>query len=262
MGRELPPEKVKCIYDLYSQGASINQIVKTCHVSSKTVYRYLRGEKEDKEEGKEDVEGGEEVVKKVDVRTEPKVEVPVPQTRTRSETRYVGTGVSEVMKTLGSEYADLLKTVLEKTQWFTEALVNIGWLSTIAAFQYARVDPKDIPKKLSEFQDAGKFVEFVGKYLIAMIQGSADATNVILEKDRELSKWVNASKTLATIVKGLKVQVKDLIRQLEIAQALMTKYGILEEYVNALAQHRIIEALTLTPIQTQEVKEEKAEVRA
>jgi len=253
MGKELPPEKIKCIYDLYSQGASINQIIKTCHVSPGTVYKYLKGG------GKEGKEEDKEVVKKVDVRAEPKVEVSVP--RTRGETRYVGTGVAEVMKVLGGEYADLLKTVLEKTQWFTEALVNIGWLSTIAAFQYARVDPKDIPKKLSEFQDAGKFVEFVGKYLIAMIQGSADATNIILEKDRELSKWVNASKTLAAIVKGLKVQVKDLTRQLEIAQALMTKYGILEEFVNALAQHRIIEALALAPIQTQEVKEEgKVEV--
>jgi transposase len=249
MGKELPPEKIKCIYDLYSQGASINQIIKTCHVSPGTVYRYLK---------RDEVEGGKEVAKRVDVRAEPKVEVPVPQTKTRGETRY-GTGIAEVMKVLGSEYADMLKTVLEKTQWFTEALVNIGWLSTIAAFQYARVDPKDIPKKLSEFQDADKFVEFVGKYLIAMIQGSADATNIILEKDRELSKWVNASKTLAAIVKGLKVQVKDLTRQLEIAQALMTKYGILEEYVNALAQHRIIEALALAPIQTQEVKEEVKE---
>jgi AcrR family transcriptional regulator len=255
MGKELPPEKIKCIYDLYSQGASINQIIKICHVSPGTVYRYLK-----REGGKEgDVEGGQEVGKEVVKKVEPKVEVPVPQTRTRGETRYVGTGVAEVMKVLGSEYADMLKTVLEKTQWFTEALVNIGWLSTIAAFQYARVDPKDIPKKLSEFQDADKFVEFVGKYLIAMIQGSADATNIILEKDRELSKWVNASKTLAAIVKGLKVQVKDLTRQLEIAQALMTKYGILEEFVNALAQHRIIEALALAPIQTQEVKEEVKE---
>jgi AcrR family transcriptional regulator len=252
MGRELPPEKIKCIYELHSRGASINQIAKTCQVSTKTVYRYIRGE-----------EGGEEVVGKDEPKVDvSKVEVPVPPKTRGGEARYVGTGVSEVMKVLGSEYADMLKTVLEKTQWFTEALVNIGWLSTIAAFQYARVDPKDIPKKLSEFQDSEKFIEFVGKYLIAMIQGSADATNIILEKDRELSKWVNASKTLAAIVKGLKVQVKDLTRQLEIAQSLMTKYGILEEFVNALAQHRIIEALALTPIQTQEVKEEKAEVRA
>jgi hypothetical protein len=42
----------------------------------------------------------------------------------------------------------------------------------------------------------------------------------------------------------------------------MTKYGILEEYVNALAQHRIIEALASTPVQEVEEKGVEAKVRS
>jgi hypothetical protein len=155
-------------------------------------------------------------------------------------------GFSEVYRALGQEYADVIRMVMERTGWFTEALVNIGWWSVLAAFQYARIEPKDIPRKIEQYKDAEAFVRDVTNYLTAMIQASSDAVNTITSLQREAERYRNVAKVLAGIVKGLRLQLSDTTRKLEVAQALLSRYDLLEEYASAIAQLAIVESLTNT----------------
>jgi hypothetical protein len=155
-------------------------------------------------------------------------------------------GFREVYRALGQEYADIIRMVMERTGWFTEALVSIGWWSMLAAFQYARIDPKDVPRRVEQYEDAEAFVRDVINYLTAMIQASSDAVNTITNLQREAERYRNVAKVLAGIVNGLRLQLSDTTRKLEVAQALLSRYGLLEEYASAIAQLAIVESLTNT----------------
>jgi hypothetical protein len=163
----------------------------------------------------------------------------------------------EIYRVLGREYAGILETVLDKTNWFNEALVSIGWWSMIAAFQYARIDPKDIPRRVEQYKDAEAFVKDVTSYLTAMIQASSDAVNTITSLRREVERYKNASRVLANIVNALRLQLRDTTRKLEVAQAILSRYGLLEEYANAVAQIAIIESIALTPLKPAEPTDQK-----
>ena len=237
------------------------QTAKQCRASLPTVYKYwdvvddvLKSLDQSSAEEPQPIEEPQIQVQELgSVKTEGEGEK-----KTEKVGRYVGTGISEVMKTLGSEYAELLKTVTEKTRWFNDALVEIGWLSTLYAFQYARIDPKDISKKVDEFKDSDKFVGFVNKYLTAMIQASTDATNTILNLEKELSKYRDALKVAGALIKGYKRYVKELNKYLEAARAVITKYGLTEEYSNMLMQMSVLESLMALPeVSKQEEREEK-----
>jgi hypothetical protein len=155
-------------------------------------------------------------------------------------------GFREVYRALGQEYADIIRMVTERTGWFSEALVNIGWWSVLAAFQYARVEPKDIPRKIERYKDSEAFVKDVTNYLMAMIQASSDAVNTIMNLQREVERYRNVAKVLAGIVKGLRLQLRNTTQRLEVAQALLSRYDLLEEYASAIAQLAIVESLTST----------------
>jgi hypothetical protein len=155
-------------------------------------------------------------------------------------------GFREVYRALGQEYADIIRMVTERTGWFTEALVNIGWWSVLAAFQYVRVEPKDIPRKIEQYKDSEAFVKDVTNYLTAMIQASSDAVNTITSLQREAERYRNVAKVLADIVKGLRLQLRNTTQRLEVAQAILLRYDLLEEYANAIAQLAIVELLTST----------------
>jgi len=155
-------------------------------------------------------------------------------------------GFREVYRALGQEYADIIRMVTERTGWFTEALVNIGWWSVLAAFQYARVEPKDIPRKIEQYKDSEAFVKDVTNYLTAMIQAGSDAVNTITNLQREAERYRNVAKVLAGIVKGLRLQLRNTTQRLEVAQALLLRYDLLEEYANAIAQLAIVESLIST----------------
>jgi archaellum component FlaC len=73
----------------------------------------------------------------------------------------------------------------------------------LAAFQYARVEPKDIPRRIEQYRDSEAFVRDVINYLTAMIQASSDAVNTITNLQREVERYRNVAKVLADIVKGL-----------------------------------------------------------
>jgi hypothetical protein len=155
-------------------------------------------------------------------------------------------GFREVYRALGREYAGIIRMVAEETGWFVEALVNIGWWSVLAAFQYARVGPKDIPRRIEQYRDSEAFVRDVTNYLTAMIQASSDVVNTITNLQREVERYRNVAKVLADIVKGLRLQLRNTTQRLEVAQAILSRYDLLEEYANAIAQLAIVESLTST----------------
>jgi cell division septum initiation protein DivIVA len=131
------------------------------------------------------------------------------------------------------------------------------------AFQFARVEPKDIPKKIEEFEDADKFVDFVNKNLYAMIQASTDAVKAIIERDEKIRKYEDAIKLMAMIIKAQRKAVSELSRKMQIAQAILTRYGLLEEFMFASAQYSVLEALAVTsekpPTSISEAFAQKAE---
>jgi hypothetical protein len=157
-------------------------------------------------------------------------------------------GFREVYRALGQEYAGIIRMVVEGAGWFVEALVNIGWWSVLAAFQYARIEPKDIPRRIEQYKDAKAFVRDVTNYLTAMIQASSDAVNTITNLQREVGRYRGVAKVLAGIVKGLRLQLRNTTQRLEVAQAILLRYDLLEEYANAIAQLAIVELLTSTSV--------------
>ena len=232
-------EDLKCIAECKKVGLSKYATTKKCGLSMHTVIKYWDKVDELLSKSTSTAQASQTVLNK---------------DSGGSSVKYVGTGISEVMRTLGSEYAELLKTVTEKTRWFNDALVEIGWLSTLYAFQYARLSPKEITKKVDEFRDPDKFVEFVNKYLTAMIQASTDATNTILNLEKELSKYRDALKVAGALIKGYKRYVKELNKYLEVARVIITKYGLTEEYSNILMQMSILESITSIPEITQKLE--------
>jgi hypothetical protein len=155
-------------------------------------------------------------------------------------------GFRVVYRALGREYADIIRMVMERIGWFTEALVNIGWWSVLAAFQYSRVEPMGIPRRIEQYRDSEAFVRDVINYLTAMIQASSDVVNTIMNLQREVERYRNVAKVLADIVKGLRLQLRNTTQRLEVAQAILSRYDLLEEYASAIAQLAIVESLTNT----------------
>jgi hypothetical protein len=138
--------------------------------------------------------------------------------------------------------------VAEGTGWFVEVLVNIGWWGVLAAFQYARVEPRGIQSRIEWYRDSEVFVRDVINYLTAMIQASSDAVNTIARLQREVGRYRGVAKVLAGIVKGLRLQLRNTTQRLEVAQAILLRYDLLEEYANAIAQLAIVELLTSTSV--------------
>ena len=253
------PFKLECVRKMLEVTNNKTEIAEKCGISRRLVYNYINFLEKFKEMYKDIPE-----VKKLKEEPEPKEpKEPQPKEEKREERRYVGTGISEVMKVLGREYAEIISTVTERTKWFTEALVKIGWSSTMMAFQFARVEPKDIPRKVGEFEDADKFVDFVNRNLYAMIQASTDAVKAIIERDEKIRKYEDAIKLMAMIIKAQRKAVSELSRKMQIAQAILTRYGLLEEFMFASAQYSVLEALAVTsekpPTSISEAFAQKAE---
>lgn len=99
-----------------------------------------------------------------------------------------GAGVAEVVRRLGREYAEIVTHVTEKVDWFMDAVVNIGFHTIIAAFQFARIDPKEFMRRVEDFKDSDEFVRHVLRYLDAMIQQGAEGAQRLVEAESELEK--------------------------------------------------------------------------
>jgi hypothetical protein len=241
---EEAPDKVKCVAEWMAKGYSTRDIAKICGFASPaTVHYYIKKLR------------GETPRQPKSSRAQPSQAETPPAARGSPE----GGAFRDIYRVLGQEYASILKTVLEKASWFNEALVSVGWWSMIAAFQYARIDPKDIPRRVEQYKDAEAFVRDVTNYLTAMIQASSDAVNTITSLQREAERYKNASRVLAGIVNALRLQLRDTTRKLEVAQALLSRYGLLEEYANAVAQIAIVESIALMPLKPVEPTNHKEE---
>jgi hypothetical protein len=161
-----------------------------------------------------------------------------------------GTGTSEVLRALGEEYAAIIKTVTEKTRWFAEALVEVGWVSTLMAFQFARVEPKDIPLKIAEFTESKEFVKFVVRNLNTLIEANYDAAQAIAERDGMNTRLNNAAKFLAFLVAEWRKKALMLAKELQVAHVLIEKYGLINEYLNLVAQFTLVESALAPQQQT------------
>ena len=162
----------------------------------------------------------------------------------QSRTAPAGRG-DAVQKTLAAEYAELIRQVAEKTRWFNQALVDIGFRSLLAAFQYAKIDPRDVAEKVEEFKDPGEFVEFVMKHIYAMIEASSDSVRAIVERDMTLEKYEKAVRILGAMVKSRDKVIRDLARNLQVANAILTRYGLMDEYITASVQAQLLEQLAI-----------------
>lgn len=171
--------------------------------------------------------------------------------RGRVEGRAAGSaGMSEVLKTLGKEYSEILRVAMRPAHWFTKVLVEIGWRTMIMVLQYVKIDPEELSKKL---EDPKEFVAFVNSHLSVMAEASAECTEAIMKRDRELRVYKDAAKALAAMVPGPLRQVKALAEQNLIAQFILSKYGLLDEYMAALTNHMVYEQLTKPPAKTVEI---------
>jgi predicted mannosyl-3-phosphoglycerate phosphatase (HAD superfamily) len=162
----------------------------------------------------------------------------------RDTKRYAGPGTSEAVRALGKDYAETIEKLSEKRSWFTNVLVDLGFESILMAFQFAKIDPKDIPRKVEEFNDPEEFKRFVRKYLTAMLESSTDATNAILERDKKIKQLENALKVAAALFWGVKRRVEELSQKMNIAETLISRYGLQDEYMQMLVQADIIQVLT------------------
>jgi uncharacterized protein YutE (UPF0331/DUF86 family) len=234
----------ECIETHYAKNPNLSayEIAKLCNCDPSYVYRVLdKITREAKRLAEEISEKGLTPSLKREVREETR--------------RFVGTGISEVLKALGREYAETIEKLSEKRSWFTAVLVDLGFESMLMAFQYAKVDPKDVLRKVEEFDDPDKFKEFVRRHLAAMIEASADAVKAIVERDKRIRQYENALRVLSAISAGLKKTVDDLTLKLNMAEMLISKYNLQEEYVNTLMQANIIHALTRIPLEVPQPRE-------
>jgi hypothetical protein len=168
-------------------------------------------------------------------------------------------GMAQTMRTADQMAADVFRAIAEKVAWWSEALVNIGWLATLAAFQYARIDPKDIPQKVSELASADEFVGFVSSYLFAMIQASGDAVNAIVERDERIRKLENVLKVVAVTYQQMKRNIRELTRRYEIAVGILSRYGLIDEYTDAIMRYSIAETILTAPAEVPAVPEQGGE---
>jgi len=242
MPRPISEDQVRCLEEAKRKGLSRGEASKLCGVGTTTVQRYWS--EMERQQGADQPQPGEP--RPLVRRVEPE------------ERRFTGTGISEVMRTLGREYSEILKVTLEKTAWFNKALVEVGWISTLMAFQYARVDPKDVARKVEEFKDPENFVDFVVRHLQAMLQASADAVKAIIERDERIEFLDRVVQELAERAKSYRRAARNISLslgiQLEAARIVLSRYNLLQEYLTTLAELGVAIPTPSVP-QAQEVSE-------
>jgi len=182
----LSKEKVECVETLLEQGRTYDEIQMICGVSRATIAKISKQLQSRSRES-----GGQST-----------------DTEDRGEKgrRFVGSGISEVLKTLGREYANVIKHVTEKVDWFTDAVMDIGFHTIIAAFQFARIEPKEFMRKVEEFKSAEEFKKHVLKYLDAMLKASSEGVERIVKLEEENRK-------LRTYVEFLAVALEETVEQ-------------------------------------------------
>jgi transposase-like protein len=182
------------------------------------------------------------------------------ETKETREPRVRGSGINEVLRVLGQEYAEVIKHVTEKVDWFTDVVVDIGFYSVIAAFQFARVDPKTVLEKIEGFKDPEEFKKEVLKYLEAMIRAGTEGAETIKRLQDEVNR-LNAllilyKKTLAYVAEQRDQLISTLnkvIGYLRTALSIMNQQQIRRFYESTMLTEIIMSLPQMQ--QTQERKE-------
>jgi len=201
---------------LESPGITRGEVAKRLSVSEDTVNRHLSN---------------------VVARLRPPSSLKADKEAESEEARAVGP-TREVTRALDREYARMLQRLTEKTGWFIDAMSEIGWYSTMLAFQYAKVDINRLEEKVSEFRDAGAFADYVKKMLSAMIQASHDAARV-LELEEE-NRALEAGYDYALEVARQAIEQRDHVLQLLRAAIMSMCEQDLRRFALAYAIYQVV----------------------
>mgnify|MGYP000156110309 CR=1 FL=1 len=155
-----------------------------------------------------------------------------------------------MFRTLDEEYAEIIRRVTEKTNWFMDALMDIGWYSTMMAFQIAKVPIDKIDEKISTFKDPKEFSNYIKELLGAMIQASAEASKIV-ELEDEL-------RTLRAEVEYYDALLREAIAQRDRISMLL-RGAIASMCEDCLRRFALAFALSQIPLVGSPVKSEKKE---
>ena len=163
-------EKKDISIELYKEGTKWKVITETTGLNPKTIQDALNKEGVPKRTGKERKDEG----KKEEKEAQPKQ-------------RTVVRGSVPPLKILDEGYASALTHLTTKMDWFSEVMMEIGFSSTMMAFQSAKIPIDDAFDRITDFREnAGEFIDFVLKYQKALWQAKDEAGVLVkLEEDRE-----------------------------------------------------------------------------
>ena len=163
-------ERKKVATELYENGVKWNDITKATGLNPKTIMKAIKQAGITKRTGKESKDEG--------VKEEKEAQ---PKQRT------VVRGAVPPLKILDEGYASALTHLTTKMDWFSEVMMEIGFSSTMMAFQSAQIPIDDAFDRITDFrEDASEFVSFVLKYQKALWQAKDEAGVLVkLEEDRE-----------------------------------------------------------------------------
>ena len=163
-------EKKEAAVELYKEGTKWKIITETTGLNPKTIQDALNKEGVPKRTGKERKDEGKKEEKEE-----------------RPKQRTVVRGSVPPLKILDEGYASALTHLTTKMDWFSEVMMEIGFSSTMMAFQSAQIPIDDAFDRITDFREnAGEFVDFVLKYQKALWQAKDEAGVLVkLEEDRE-----------------------------------------------------------------------------
>lgn len=147
-------------------------------------------------------------------------------------------GKRYTLEALDRSHATIIRNLTEATGWFAEALHEIGFYSTLIAMQQAKVSPEELYDKILEFKDPEKFSKFVKDYLVALLEASEDAKEIMkLRKKLEVKKLKieiykevcnmlleQRSELLSQLTNALNVMCEDCLREFQRLE-LIRKFG-------------------------------------
>jgi hypothetical protein len=127
----------------------------------------------------------------------------------------------QVARTLDHAYSELISQLTEKTSWFNQTLTEIGFYSTLLAFQAARIPPGKIPEQIEKFRDAEEFTKYV-KNQLASLMIAVQNSERLLELEDEKRDLEAENQLLESLLQTSLETVNKLSTLLKMAMALMT----------------------------------------
>jgi hypothetical protein len=127
----------------------------------------------------------------------------------------------QIARTLDHAYSELISQLTEKTSWFNQTLTEIGFYSTLLAFQAARIPPGKIPEQIEKFKDAEEFTKYV-KNQLASLMIAVQNSERLLELEDEKRDLEAENQLLESLLQTSLETVNKLSTLFKMAMALMT----------------------------------------